>query len=75
MKEWLLKLLSQSSGVSAMRVMSFISLLSGIIIAFVGVYENKDLSALAVLVGVFVGSAFAGKAVQKFSEAKVDTNA
>ena len=70
MMGWLKLLISEKEGVSAMRIMAFTSLLIGGGIAIFGVITNKDLTGLSVLVGVFVGSAFGGKAVQKFAELK-----
>lgn len=58
-------LFSEKSDVSMMRVMSLISLAIGAGLAFMG----KDTS-----VSIFVYSAFAGKAVQKYFEsAKVSS--
>lgn len=70
MKDWLTKLFSEDSGVSSMRVMAFVSLFAGVTIAFIGVFRGSDLMGLSALAGVFVGSAFAGKAVQKAQEIK-----
>lgn len=71
MLDYIQKLLADHSGdPSSMRAMSFISLLAGIVIAFVGMSKGKDLSSLAILVGVFVGSAFGGKVLQSQSENK-----
>jgi hypothetical protein len=61
---------SDPKSVSAMRAMSFISLFCGIGLAFYGLYTNKDLTGLTMLVSVFVGSAFGGKIWQKSIEAK-----
>lgn len=66
--KFLQDLLSESGAVSAVRVMSLISLGVGSVIAFYGVYMGKDLSGLAQVCGVFVGSAFAAKVSQKFAE-------
>lgn len=67
---WIKLLLSEKEGVSSMRIMAFMSLILGGGIAIFGVVTNKDLSDLSILVGVFVGSAFGGKAAQKFAETK-----
>jgi multisubunit Na+/H+ antiporter MnhG subunit len=48
-----------------MRLMAVISLLAGTAIALWGITKGVDLRDLATLVGVFVGSAFGGKAIQK----------
>ena len=64
------ELFSENSSISSMRVMSMISLLIGGGIAVYGVYMAKDLSGLAALVGIFVGSAFGGKLIQKNFETK-----
>lgn len=63
-------MLAENSQISSMRVMSLISLTSGIIIAIIGLVKGSNLSEVAILAGVFVGSAFGGKALQKFSETK-----
>lgn len=49
-------LFSDSGNISMMRVMSIISLCMGCLLAFM----NKD----ATVIGIFVGAAFTGKAVQ-----------
>ena len=53
-----------------MRLMSIASFIVGAVIAVYGVYKGKDLSGLAQVCGVFVGSAFAAKSIQKFAEKK-----
>lgn len=63
-------LLSEQSEISAMRVMSFISLLIGGILAVYGMYKGVSISELSILCGVFVGSAFGGKVLQKIQEVK-----
>ena len=69
--DYLQKLLADGNGdPSMMRAMSAISLLSGIAIAAVGMYKGKDISSVAVLASVFVGSAFGGKALQAQIESK-----
>ena len=55
---------------SAMRAMSFVSLLGGTALAFYGLYKGIDPEKLAWLCFVFVGSAFGGKAFQKKFEMK-----
>lgn len=60
MKAWLVSLLSEEDGsASTMRVMAILSLISAIVLAFLG----KDHS-----VTVFVTSAFSAKIVQKHIE-------
>lgn len=69
MKEYLKKVMADGDGTpSAMRWMSVVALFAGIVIAFVGLLKGKDLSTLAVLCGVFVGSAFGGKVAQSSIE-------
>lgn len=53
-----------------MRVMCMISLLTGCYVGIIGLYQNKPLTDVSVLVGVFLSTAFAGKVVQKNSEIK-----
>lgn len=66
--DFIKNLLSEDSPVSSTRVMSFISLFSGIGLAVYGITVGKDLTGLAALCAVFVGSAFAAKTVSKFAE-------
>ena len=48
--------------------MSLLCVLSGIGIAFYGVYQGKDLGGLAQVVGVFITSGLAAKVAQKYGE-------
>ena len=70
MKDFVKQLFSSESGVSAMRVMGTYSLIIGSILACIGLYKGSDLVGLSALVSVFVGSAFAGKVLQKVQELK-----
>lgn len=70
MKTFFKKLLSDSGDVSMVRVMAILSLVVGVAIGLYGVYTSKDLSGIAQVCGVFVGSAFAAKVTQKFTESK-----
>lgn len=70
LKRLYISLFSENSEISIMRVMSIMSLVFAATISIVGLYQDKNLTDLAILVGVFVGSAFGGKAVQKFAEVK-----
>lgn len=54
--------------ISTVRVMAFISLLTGVAVGLYGVYAGKDLAGLAQVCGVFIGAAFTGKVAQKFAE-------
>jgi hypothetical protein len=54
------------------RLLSLISVLSGVGLAAYGIYSGRDLGGLAALCSVFVGSAFAAKVTQKFVEIKGD---
>lgn len=63
-----LKLLLNGNDISTMRLMSLLSLLSGIGIAIFGLVKGSNLGELSILVGVFVGAAFTGKTVQAFAE-------
>jgi len=62
--EYLKSILAVDGDMSCMRLLSLISLISGVAVAFWGIYLGKDLMSLSVLVGVFVGSSFGGKALQ-----------
>jgi hypothetical protein len=68
MRELLKKALSQSEDVSMMRLMCLASLLCAMFIALVGLFSNKDLSQVAILVGSFLVPAFGGKVLQKSRE-------
>lgn len=65
MTQWLKDLFSESSTVSAMRVMAMMALVFACYIAAYGVYTSKDVTAL---VSLFLGCAFTGKVAQKFIE-------
>jgi hypothetical protein len=70
MGNFLSKLFSEDGGVSMMRVMSILSLLAGIAIAFVGLGKVPvDYSGIALLTSAFLGAAFGGKVMQKRVEA------
>lgn len=64
------KMLSESGEISLMRVMALYSVIVSSMIALYGIYSNKDLTDVAALAGVFLGTAFAGKAGQKYMEKK-----
>lgn len=70
MKEFLRQLFSEKGDISAMRVMCMLSLITGCYIGIAGLYQNKALTDVSVLVGVFLSAAITGKAVQKRSENK-----
>ncbi len=72
MKQFLLDLFKDNSSVSMMRMLSLICVLTASMIAFYSVYAGKDLNAVSILVGVFLGSGIGGKVAQKISEVKVD---
>ena len=61
---------SESSGVSSMRVMGIICTLSASSIGLASLWQNKDLSSVAILVGSFLIPAFGGKVGQKAFESK-----
>lgn len=76
MKSILSALLSDKGSISMVRLMSLLSCLTAIIIAFIGIYKpTPDYSGLSILCGTFLSTAFAGKVIQKrieVSEAKTD---
>jgi hypothetical protein len=72
MKDFLSKLLSEAGAISTTRVVVFISLIMGFIIAIIGLCTNKDLGALSILVTAFIGPALTNKAISKFAETKED---
>jgi hypothetical protein len=65
MANFILQMFSEGSQVSSMRVMSMTSLWFGGIVCIFGMYKGVDATQLAVITGVFVTSAFGGKAIQK----------
>jgi len=62
MKSWLNRLFNDKSDVSAMRVMSMMALIFGMVAACKGAGPD--------VVAIFVGSAFGGKIGQKYLETK-----
>lgn len=70
MKDFLLKLVSEKSEISSMRVMSLFSVLSATGLAVYGINKGQPLDSLSILCGVFLGAAFGGKVSQKFAENK-----
>ncbi len=67
---WVKSVLTEKSGVSSTRVMSFISLFVGAYLAIHGLNTTSDLMGLSALCAVFVGAAFGGKVWQKSMELK-----
>lgn len=54
-----------------MRAMSLLCCLTAVVIAFVGLNKaTPDYSGLSLLCGTFLGTAFAGKVMQKSVEVK-----
>ena len=71
MKEFLLKMFSENSDVSEMRVAAILCVLCAMGIAIYGMSKNPiDYSGLSLLCGTFVGSGMAGKVSQKFAESR-----
>lgn len=68
MKNLLLSLLSESSDLSMMRAMSLICVVAALVVAIAGLYSNKDLGQVALLVSAFLVPAFGGKVIQAYSE-------
>lgn len=62
MKDILIKIFSENSDISVMRIMSVLSLIAGIILAAIG--------KPAEIVNIFIYSAFVGKAAQRYFESK-----
>lgn len=61
---WIRDMLSPDSEVSCMRAMAQEALIFAFIIGVVGMYMKEDLTKVAILCGVFVTPAFAGKTMQ-----------
>lgn len=64
------RLLSNDSGLSALRFMSLVSLFIAGSITYIAIFMNKDLRDISTLVAIFVGAAFGGKVWQKYAENK-----
>lgn len=68
-KSILQKMFEEAAGeISMVRIMSLLSLLTGIGVGIYGVIQGKDLSGLSQVCAVFIGSAFLGKTASKFAE-------
>lgn len=67
--EFIKSILSSEGDMSAMRVMSLLSLFAGICIAIYGMKTGQDLAQLSILVSSFVTPAFLGKVIQAKIEA------
>lgn len=72
MKDFLIRLISAKSDISSMRVMSLMSVIAAIVLAFHGINRGQPLDSLSILCGVFLGAAFGGKVGQKVVEVKQD---
>lgn len=70
MFDYMKTMLSETGTASSLRAMSFMSLLIGGGCAFYGLWKGIAPLELSALVGVFVGSAFGGKVLQKKAEQK-----
>jgi hypothetical protein len=71
MAHFLRDLFSDKGSVSMVRVMSFIAILISGYVAIYGLNSHADLNGLAMLCGVFLSAAFAGKVSQKMVETKI----
>lgn len=58
-------LVSEESTVSCVRVMALLAILIAGLLAFYGIYANKDLVGVSALVTAFITPAFAAKVMQK----------
>ena len=59
------ELLSEKSALSMMRAMSLLCTIAALVVAIVGVYSDKPLSDVAMLVSAFLVPAFGAKAIQR----------
>jgi len=72
MKNFLLKALTEDgSDVSMTRLMSFMCVISAMLVAVAGIYKGSNLSDVAILVGSFLVPSFGAKIMQKKSETEV----
>lgn len=74
MARFLRDLFSDKGSVSMVRVMSLIAIIISGYIAIRGLEMHSDINGLAMLCGVFLSAAFAGKVTQKMVETKVTPN-
>lgn len=69
MKQWLQQLFSESGGVSMVRVLSLVCILTASILAFYGMHNSThSLEAVAILCGTFLTAGMGAKVLQKRSE-------
>lgn len=68
MMELIRAMFSEEAQVSSMRVMSFLSLLAGVGIAFYSFTSGCKVTEATTMVAIFVGAAFGGKVWQKYAE-------
>jgi len=74
MKQFFKDLFSETSDVSMTRFLAFISTISAVGIAIVGLYKNTNMDGLSMLCGTFLGIGLGSKIVQKFAEVKGEIN-
>lgn len=73
--KYLQTLLSEDGHASTMRLMSLMSCSTAIVISIIGLFKAQpDYSGLSMLCGTFLAAAFAGKALQKPSEAPISSS-
>jgi len=72
MSDWLKSLFSASGGVSMMRLLSFICVLTACGIAAKVTVAGGDLNAASMLCSTFLGFGIGGKVSQKFAENKLE---
>jgi hypothetical protein len=65
------ELFSDKGSVSMVRVMSLIAIIISGYVAIRGLEMHADINGLAMLCGVFLSAAFAGKVTQKMVETKI----
>lgn len=68
MKKFLLAMFSESGNVSMIRVLSFVCVMTACGIAIAAVSLNRDINAISVLCGTFLGIGIGGKVMQKGKE-------
>jgi len=66
--QWIKGFFKDTGDQSMGRLLSFITVLSAVVIACYGIVKGVDLSTLAVLCGTFLGAGIGGKVVQSFAE-------
>lgn len=64
------EMFSESGDISMMRIIAFICVITACGVAIAGLAMDKDINAIAMLCGTFLGAGITGKVVQRSIEVK-----